>query len=221
MSDDSFFREVNEEIRQEQARALWDRFGPIILVLAALVVLATAGYVGWQYWRETRAGSAGDAFQQALQLAKDGKNDEALAALKAIEDDGHGAYPVLARMRAAGVMAETGDAAGALAAFDAIAADSRADISLRDISKLRAALLLVDTGSYGDVAQRAEALAQQTNPLRNSAREALGLAAWKEGNAADANKFFEDIAADIAASDSQKQRANLMLELMRSSGTGS
>ena len=28
MSDDSFIREVNEEIRQDQARALWDRYGP-------------------------------------------------------------------------------------------------------------------------------------------------------------------------------------------------
>ena len=53
MSDDSFIREVNEEMRQDQARALWDRFGPLALGVAVLVVLATAGSVGYNYWTET------------------------------------------------------------------------------------------------------------------------------------------------------------------------
>ena len=39
MSDDTFIREVNEEIRQDQAKALWDSFGPAILGLALLVVV--------------------------------------------------------------------------------------------------------------------------------------------------------------------------------------
>ena len=53
MSDDSFIREVNDEIRREQAQALWDRFGPALLVLAILVVLGTAAFVGYRYWDET------------------------------------------------------------------------------------------------------------------------------------------------------------------------
>ena len=66
MSDDSFIREVNEEIRQDQAKALWDRYGPAVIVLAVLVVLGTAAYVGYDYWTETRANRSGDAFSQAL-----------------------------------------------------------------------------------------------------------------------------------------------------------
>jgi hypothetical protein len=50
MSDDSFIREVNEEMRQDQARLLWDRYGPAALALAVLVVLATAAFVGYEYW---------------------------------------------------------------------------------------------------------------------------------------------------------------------------
>ena len=93
MSDDSFIREVNEEIRQDRAKALWDRYGPAAIVVAVLVVLATAAWVGYDYWRESRASRSGDAFAQALQLARDGKSDEALKALEAIETEGHGAYP--------------------------------------------------------------------------------------------------------------------------------
>lgn len=221
MSDDSFIREVNEEIRQDQAKALWDRFGPLVLAFAVLVVLATAAFVAWEYWRESRSGGSGDAFSQAQQLAKDGKTDEALAAFKKLEDEGHGAYPVLARMRTATVLANKGDAKGAVAVFDQVAADSGTDAALRDVAKLRAALLLIDSGTYGDVSQRAGPLAVDTNPLRNSAREALGLSAWKEGKSADAAKLFEQITGDDGASQNQRQRANMMIELIRGSGTGS
>lgn len=221
MSDDIFIREVNEEIRQDRAKALWERFGPIILGAAVLLVLATAAWVGYEYWRDNRSGAAGDAFSQALVLASEGKNDEALAALAALEKEGHGAYPVLARMRSATILAAKGDAAGAVAGFDAVAADGSAPMSVRDMARLRAGYLLVDRGAYADVAQRVEQLAADTNQLRSSAREALGLSAWKEGKGSDALKLFEQIAADDAAPRGTRERAAIMVELIRGSGAAS
>ena len=45
---------------------------------------------------------------------------------------------------------------------------------------------------------RAEQLTNDTNTLRHSAREALGLSAWKAGKAKDALALFDQIAADEA-----------------------
>lgn len=221
MTDDSFFREVQEEIRQEKAKALWERFSTLIIATPIVIVLATAAFVGYEYWHAARAGSAGDAFAQALQLVRDGKTDEGLAAFKQIEEDGHGAYPVLARLRAATVLADKGDATGAVAAFDAIAADGSADVALRDIARLRAGYILVDSGSYSDVADRVQPLAADTNPMRTAAREALALSAWKEGKSNEAMKLFQQIADDDAAPQDAQQRATLMLELLRGSGAKS
>lgn len=221
MSDDSFIREVNEELRQDQAKALWDRFGPIAIGLALAVVLATAAWVAWEYWTTSRANASGDRFSQALVLASDDKQDEALAALQALEADGYGAYPVLARMRAATVLDAKGDKAGAVAAFDAVAADRSIDEPVRDMARLRAGLILVDSGSYADVSSRVEALAVDTNALRHAAREALGLAAWKEGRGADALALFEQISADNFAPRNLRERATLMSELIRGSGDAS
>lgn len=221
MSDDSFIREVNEELRKDQAKALWDRYGPIALAVAVLVVLGTALWVGYARWVETRANSSGDAFSQALQLANEDKHDEALGALEALEADGYGAYPILARMRAATVLARKGDAAGAVAAFDAVAADRSIPASLRDVARLRAAFLLVDSGSYDDVAARVETLTSDTNAFRHSAREALGLAAWKASRAADALSLFRQIAGDEAAPRNIRERATLMAELIQGSGAAS
>ncbi|ESY56495.1 MULTISPECIES: tetratricopeptide repeat protein [unclassified Mesorhizobium] len=218
MSDDSFIREVNDEIRREKAQVLWDRFGPAILVLAVLVVLGTAAFVGYRYWDETRANRSGDAFSQALKLANDGKSDESLTALEQLEKDGYGAYPLLARMRAATVKADKGDFAAAATDFDGVAADTAIPQGIRDMARLRAALLLVDHGSFADVSSRVEALTADNNTLRHTAREALGLAAWKEGKTQDALKLFDQIAADDGAPRNARQRATLMSELIRGSG---
>src|SRR5690606_32205418 len=161
--------------------------------------------------------ASGDAFLAALQLANDGKTDEAIAAFDKIEKDGHGAYPVLAKMRAATVKADKGDFDAAIKDFDAIAADGGVADAIRDMARLRAGLLLVDHGTFEDVSARVEALTADTNPLRHSAREAIGLSAWKAGKAADALKLFEQISADEAAPRNLRQRATLMAELIRGS----
>jgi hypothetical protein len=221
MSDDSFFREVNEEIRQDRARALWDRFGPWALAIAVLVVLGTALFVAWEYWVESRANRSGDAFSHALSLANEGRNDEALGALQELEIEGYGAYPLLARMRAATVLAAKGDMAGAVASFDQVAADTSIPGAIRDMARLRAALILVDSGSYADVSARAETLTGDTNPLRHSARETLGLSAWKEGRSADALTLFEQIVADTETPRNVRERATMLAELIRGQGTAS
>lgn len=221
MSDDSFFREVNQEMRQDQAKALWDRFGAILIGVAVAVVVGTAGWVGWDYWSQTRANNSGDAYSQGLNLASEGRTEEAQAAFQELEASGYGAYPVLARMRAATLLAEAGDHAGAIAAFDSVSADSAVPTSIRDMARLRAALLLVDHGSYADVSARVETLTADTNTLRHSAREALGLSAWNEGRFSDASALFTQILDDEAAPRNMRQRAELMSELIRGSGSSS
>ena len=124
-------------------------------------------------------------------------------------------------MRAATVKADKGDVDAAVKDFDEVAADSAIPAGIRDMARLRAALLLVDHGSFADVSSRVEALTADTNPLRHAAREALGLAAWKEGKSADALKLFDQITSDDGAPRNSRQRAQLMAELIRGSGNAS
>jgi len=218
MSDDSFIREVEEELRSDRLKGFWDRFGTIVIGIAILIVVATAGYRGYEYFTDHQASASGDRFLAALNLANEGKSDEALTALQALEADGYGAYPVLARMRAATVLQEKGDVEGAVAAFDAVAADTAAPDAVRDMARIRAAYILVDTGSAADVAERAEPLSSDNQPLRHAAREALGLAAWKEGRLADAKTLFQQIVDDATAPRNAQQRASIMLDLITASG---
>lgn len=216
MSDDGFFREVNEELRQERARALWGRFGPALIALAVLLVLATGIFQGYRYWQSQKADRIGDRFLQALDLANDTTAGKAIEKLDEVERSDFGAYPSLAAMRLASIKKAQGDSRGALQAFDQIAADPSTPVILQKIAKVRAAYILVDTGSVQDVEQRVKDLATDIDPLRLSAREAIGLAEWKAGNSDEAVHYFSEITQEGSSGLNVAARAQMMLDLIAS-----
>lgn len=211
MSD--IFREVDEDIRKDQIRKLWDRFAPYIIGAAVLIVVATAGYRGWEYWQSRQAEASGDRFVAAIQLADEGKHDESIAALQALVADGSGSYPVLARFRIAAELARSGDAAGAIAEFDTIAAGNAPE-EVRSLARLRAALLLADTANLADLESRLGDLAATGNPWRHTARDILALAAWRVGDYATAKRYLDMIATDQEAPQDLRQRVLVMSALV-------
>jgi hypothetical protein len=214
MSDESFFREVNEEIRQDRTRILWARYGRWLMACAVLAILIAAGYVAWREYSISRANASGDRYLAALDLASAGKTDEALNALGELSDNGYGAYKDLAQMRAASVQEAKGDSAAAVAAFDAVAADSGAPKPIRNMASIRAAYILVDTGSVDDVGKRVQQLSGDNEPLRYAAREAMGLAAWKAGDLPEAKRLFEQLRDDQGTPGGISLRTRLLLELI-------
>ena len=57
MSDETIFREVDEEVRAEQFQKLWKRYGAYVTGAAVGIVVAVAGIKGQHEWspRSVRA----------------------------------------------------------------------------------------------------------------------------------------------------------------------
>lgn len=211
MSDESLFREVDEEVRQEQYKKLWDRYGNHIIALCFVVVAGVAGFKGWQYWQVKQSEAAGQAYFDALKTATGGKVDEAVQQLGAI---GHGGYKMLAALRTAGLLAEQGKTAEAVKAFEAVAADGSADPALRDLASIRAVYLLADTMAPEDLQKRLAAFDVDGGQWRNEMREIVGIAAWRTKNYGLADKVMNEIVADPAAAPGIRQRAQVMIDLL-------
>lgn len=219
--NDIFIREVNEQIRSEQMTRVWTSWGPWIAVIAVLIVVGTAGHRVWNHWNDSNSSASGDQFLAALTLAREGKTEEAMTALTALESEGHGAYPVLARMRAATLQAQRGDQAAAVSSFNAIARDEGVPGVIRDAARLRGAWLMIDTADYAAVSAEVEVLATAGNPMRHSAREALGLAAYKANDLPRAREWFEQIVEDTEAPRNVASRAQIMLDNITAAGGAS
>ncbi len=210
MSD--IFNEVDEEVRREQLKKLWERYGNLIIGLAILVVAAVAGWRGYEYWQARKAAEAGASYESALKLADDGKHSEAEEALAKLAAQGTTGYRVLARMRAAAELGLTDPKAG-VAAYDAIAGEPGQPL-VRDLAAIRAALLVVDTAKLDEMTQRLEPLTQPTGAFRHTAREMLALSAWRNGDAAAARKWAEAASGDPEAPPGVRTRAEVLTTLL-------
>jgi len=211
---ESFFREVSEDLRNERFKQLWERFGIVVIALVVILILGTAAYVGYNYWQGQRAAKSGDQFLAALRLG-DSKPADALKSLETIEKNGTGDYPVLARMRAASILAGQGKAKEAIAAYEQIGNDTGIPQVVRDAAHIRAGFLLVDHGTFDNVADQVQPLSDAGNPFRHSAREALGLAAWKAGDMKTAKKWLDMIVADEQAPTNISNEAQMLLGLIK------
>ncbi len=218
MSDDSFIREVDEELRSDQMKNIWDKYKWLIIGAAVAIVVGTAGHNYWKSYTARIAGESGDRFLEAVELSGEGKHDEAINLLEALGETGSGEYPALARIRLAAEYGNQGEPQKAIEAFDAISADNSFDETLRRVARLRAGLILVDHGTYEDVQARLQALANIGKPFRHSAREGLGLSAWKHNKLEDAFRWFNAISQDGEAPGGIRTRATVMLELLAGKG---
>ena len=99
MSD--IFQEVDEEVRREQLKKLWDRYGNYAVAAVVLVVVIIAAWRGYQWWEAKKAAESGAAFEAAVTLAEGGKHADAEAAFAKIVADGTSGYRHLARLREA------------------------------------------------------------------------------------------------------------------------
>ena len=210
MSD--IFHEVDEEVRREQLKRLWQRYGNLIIALCVVIVAAVGGWRGYQYYEAKKSAAAGAQFDAAADLADQGKSADAEAAFGKIAAEGTSGYRTLARLRLAAATAER-DPKAAVTAYDAIASDGSVAKVFQEFAGIRAGMLLVDTVSLADITKRLEPLAQQGGAFRHSAREILALAAVKANDSAAAKKWFDLILADAETPQSLRSRVDMLMTL--------
>ena len=211
---DSFLREVDEAVRHDQYKRLWDRYGIVALGAAALVVVGVAGYKGWSYWQEKRAQDAGAKFTQALLMEDGADAAKAREMLTALAEKGPEGYRVLARFQLAAAEAKAGDIDKAVADYDALAIDPGVDPILRGHATLQAAVLRLDKADYAEMERRLQGLVDSNSAWRFSARELLGLSAYRLNNIREAEKQFSALIGDQGTPPNLRERADMMLALI-------
>ncbi len=213
MSD--IFREVEEEIRHDEYKRLWSKYGIYVIGVGLAIVFGVGGYKGWQAYQKSRAEQAGEKFATALVHVGAGETAKSAEILDELGRSGPEGYALLSRFKQAAILAKDGRRDQAVAAYDEIARAARSDASLSTLAQIRSALLLVDTAERSEIVRRMAPLDRSTTPWRNLAREILALAAYRAGDYAAANGFFLSIVADPASPPNLRRRAQVMISLLR------
>lgn len=212
MSD--IFREVEEDLRQDNYKKIWDEWGMLIVAVVVIIVIGTAGYQIWQSYQSSQRLNYADAYIAASELDRNDQQEEALTAFEALAKTGSEGYQALAKFRKAGILGEQDKIDEAIALFDEIAGDPAIDDSFRRLAQIKAAVLLAETAPYVDIRDRVVPLAESQTPWRFSALEILGYAAFKHDDPARAIQSFQRLAEDPETPISIRTRATEMLIIL-------
>ncbi len=157
------FDEVNEDVRREQLKKLWDRYSIFIVAGALLIIAAVGGWRAYEYTQGKKAAEAGAAFDKAVELSDQSKHAEAEAAFNSLAETAPYGYRMLSRLRAAGEVA-THDPRRSQT-YDDIAGDRSIGALERELAKVRAAALVLDTSTYPNMVSRLEFAAARGRPF--------------------------------------------------------
>ena len=207
------FDEVDEDVRRDQLKKLWDQYSIYVIAGALLIIAAVGGWRGYEYLAAQKAAEAGAAFDKAVELSNQNKHAEAEAAFTDLAAKAPSGYRMLSRLRAAAEVANR-DPQAAAKMYDDIAADRSVPASEQELARIRAAGLLLETASYANLQERLEAAAAPEATFRHSARELLALSAWRANDTTAARKWLDMIANDGETPPGLRSRAEALQALL-------
>jgi hypothetical protein len=207
------FDEVDEDVRRDQLKKLWDQYSIYIIAGALLIIVAVAGWRGYQYLEAKKAVEAGAAFDKAVELSEQSKHSEAEAAFTSLAANAPPGYRILARLHAA-AEAGTRDPQAGAKLFDDILADRSVGAVEQELARIRAAGLLLDTATYPSMLARLEPAAAPGATFRHTARELLALSAWRVNDTTAARRWLDLIANDGETPPGLRSRAEALQALL-------
>ncbi len=203
----AFMREVDEEVRKEQAVFFWERWGKWI---AGLVIIGLAAFGGWLYWSNQQTAAAEAETEQLAQLLEDlneGTPDDVDETLAALAESRRPIIRAEAMLTQAALALQNGDEETAVERFGAIAADDGLPQQFRDLALIRQTAIEFEDMEPQAVIDRMAGLAQPGNPWFGSAGELTAVAMMRQGNNDQAGAMFAQIANDEMVPQTLRTRA--------------
>jgi len=207
IDNETFYREVDEELRRDQMLGYWKRYGKLAIVGAVLFIAAIGGIIWWMNQREVKAGARGESLLAAFDDIAAGKKADAQAKLDALAKSGVEGYRAAALLAQADIASDANQPDKAAALFKQVADDSALAKPYRDLATVRMVAVQFDRLPPQQVVDRLKPLAVPGGPWFGSAGEMVASAYLKLNKPQEAGKLFAAIAKDKKVPDSIRSRA--------------
>ena len=210
---DAFIREVDEDLKNESMKKLWDKYGLFITICVVVALSLAVSYESIKAWYIKRAENWSDTYAVALNLQNQGKYDESLAALNVSIDGKFGAFADLAKMQQVNVLSDQGKEEEAIIALGTIANDKDFNKQLRDLAIIKLASHKLDTATSEEIKNILEPIASD-NAWYGTAQEMLAIVAVRDGNIEEAKNIYQSLLDNTSVSDELKNRVRDILSVL-------
>ena len=205
-TNEAFLREVDENLRRDQAELFFKKNAPLIVGAMLLLLAAIAGFLYWQNRQAEAAARDSEALVAAME-ALGNRQPNAAARLDPLLDSSSQGIAAQAALTKAAAALMKGDKSGAIALYKTLAEDDGQAQPVRDLATIRMTALEFDTIEPAAVIARLEPLAKPESAWFGSAGEMTGMALIKQNKTKEAGRLFAALAANKTVPVSIRSRA--------------
>ena len=212
---DAFIREVDEDLKNESMKKLWDKYGLFVLLIVIVSLTVAVSYESIKSWYIKRAENRTEGYAVALSMQNQGLFDDSLEALDSIINQKMGTYAELAEMQKANILLEQNKEKEALALLEKIANDKSRSQQLRDTALIKLASYRQDGATFEEMSELLSSITKsKDNAWYAVAEDMLATILLRDGNIEQAKEIYNALLENQDTPDDLKNRIKDILSVL-------
>lgn len=212
---DAFIREVDEDLKNESMKKLWDKYGLFVLLIVIVSLTVAVSYESIKSWYIKRAENRTEGYAVALSMQNQGLFDDSLEALDLIINQKMGTYAELAEMQKANILLEQNKEKEALALLEKIANDKNRSLQLRDTALIKLASYRQDGATFEEMSELLSSITKsKDNAWYAVAEDMLATILLRDGNIEQAKEIYNALLENQDTPDDLKNRVKDILSVL-------
>lgn len=188
---DAFIQEVDEDVKNDSLKALWDKYGLLVIALVVIAVSAAVSFDRFQAWRIALNQRKTETYMMATQAGNNA--EEKISELQKISQNDQGLFSDFAKLQIANVLLSDGKQEEALAALEKLANEKQANSEVKHIALMKLATYRVDTMSKEDFAKLLQPIIEANNSWTPLAQDLLAMSAIQNGDIESAKQIYNQL----------------------------
>ena len=204
---DALIREVNEDLKNEEWKKFWDKYGLYVIVLVVVALTAAVSFETIKSWYVKRMQIWSDTYAYAVTMAAEGKYDDSIESLDYIVAKDYGIFVELAKMQKINIFIEQNKIDDAVKLMEEIVADKDFDDRLKETVAFKLASYKMESAPIeevlaliGDIADNEE------SGWQAAANEMIAITYLRDKNIDKAKEIYNRLLSSDKASELMKAR---------------
>ena len=188
---DAFINEVNEDVKNDNFKVLWNRYGIFVILFVVLAVSATVSFERIKSWKVAQNQANTENYMVAAQLRDN--PTQTLEALQKIAGDNQGIFSDFAKLQIDNVLFSQDKTEEALATLQNLLDDNTVNNEVKHIALVKLATYRVDTMPRAEFEAMLKPLIAENTSWSPLAQDLLAMAAIRDGDVDTAQTIYENI----------------------------
>ena len=188
---DAFIQEIDEDVKNDNLKVLWDKYGIFVVLLVVLAVSATVSFEKIRSWKAEQNQQTTENYMSAAQLREN--PEETIAALQQINQSNQGIFSDFAKLQIANVLFNQNKNEEAMAALQSLIDDKQTNDEVKNIALIKLATYKVDQLPRAEFEALVKPIIDANNSWTPLAQDLLAMSAIQEGDVDTARSIYENI----------------------------